>query len=473
MLLLASYAAYATYLCIICTIGFIAYRTNKRAGHDFILGARSSNYLITALATHASDMSAWLFMAMPALVYTRGLVGAWTAIGLTGFMLANWLAVAPKLRTLTEFHGSNTISSFFAKRFNDTTGWIRLLSTVCALIFLTCYIAAGQAALGHLFESVLGASYLTGITVGSLIIFIVLFGGYTSIAWIDCFQGGFLLGAILLVPAVALYALGGWHNVYQAASSKMVFNFMPTSWQGALECFYLAAGWGLGYFGQPHIITKFMGIDNAKNIKKAQYVGISWQTIVMTAAVLIGLIGIAFFPTGIENPEFVFIEMTKALFHPFITGLVLCSIIASSINAMGAQVLALASVITEDVIKPLFNTKNKFGTSLGRLSVLALCFVAFIVAYGNQHSSIYGLVFYAWGGLGCSFGPLVLVALHTKMRSIPAALTGMLLGACVGGLWPWIDASLGTGIPAMIIGFPLSLFAMWLVSWGSCTSSRK
>jgi sodium/proline symporter len=464
MLCLASYAAYTTYLLIICTIGYSAYIFNKRAGGDFILGARSSNYLVTALATHASDMSAWLFMSMPALVYTKGLLGAWTAIGLTGFMLINWMAVAPKLRTMTELHGSTTLSSFFAKRFKDTSGWLSALSTLCALIFLTCYIAANQAALGYLFESVFGASFLTGISAGSLIIFVVLFGGYTSIAWIDCFQGAFLLSAILLVPAVALYSLGGWQTVQTAASTRIAFNFTPNSWQGLLGALYLAVSWGLGYFGQPHIITKFMGIDNAKNIKKAQYIGIGWQATVLTAAVFIGLVGIAFFPNGINNPEFVFIDMTKALFHPFITGLVLCGIIASSINAMGAQVLALASVITEDIIKPLFKTKPKMGNTIGRLNVFALCLVAFGVAWCNQHNSIYNLVSYAWSGLGCSFGPLVLVALHTKMRSIPAAFTGMAVGGCIGGLWPLVDGLLQTGIPAMIIGFPLSLLAMWLVN---------
>ena len=450
---LALYAAYATYFSIVAIIGFVAYKKNQRAGGDFILGARSLNYVVTALATHASDMSAWLFMSMPAAIYTKGLIGGWIAIGLTIFMLINWMAVAPRLRTMTEYHGSTTLSSFFAKRFNDTTGMLRMISTACALLFLTCYIAANLAALGHLFESVFALPYTLGISIGTLVVFYILFGGYTSIAWIDCFQGAFLLGAIIIVPVVAISSLGGWGAVEAAASSKHVFNFWPTSMSSLIECFFLAAGWGLGYFGQPHIITKFMGIDDAKNIKKAQYVGITWQSITLAAAVLIGFTGIAFFPQGIANTEFVFIEMTKILFHPFVTGLMLCGIVASSINVIGAQVLALASVITEDVVKYFFNTPKNAITTVARLSVLGMCVVAMTVAYCNQHSAIYDLVFYAWGGLGCSFGPLVLVALHTKLKNTKAAIASVILGALVGTLWPLFN----TGVPAVIVGFPLSL----------------
>lgn len=452
-------AACLLYFFIVLFIGYIAHRHNQRAGGDYVLGARSLNYWVTALATHASDMSAWLFMSMPALVYTRGLVGAWTAVGLTIFMLINWIAVAPRLRTLTEFHGSKTLSSFFAKRFDDRTGLLRLASTLCALLFLTCYVAANLAALGHLFESIFNLPYLTGISIGSLVVFYTLLGGYTSIAWIDCFQGAFLLGAILLVPAAAMYSLGGWSTIHTAATNAHAYNFLPTSWGSLVECLFLAVGWGLGYFGQPHIITKFMGIDDAKNIKKAQYVGISWQTITLGAAVLVGLIGTAFFAEGMQNPEFLFINMTQALFHPFFTGLVLCGIIASSINVMGAQVLALASVVMEDVIQRLLTRHRTLGPSVGRLSVLGLCGLALGLAYANQHRPIYDLVLYAWGGLGCCFGPLVLVALHTNMKNARAALAGVIVGACVGGLWPL----LGTSIPAMIVGFPASLLAMRLV----------
>ncbi|MBM3893418.1 sodium/proline symporter [Candidatus Dependentiae bacterium] len=453
MLNLALYAAYATYLSIIAIIGFIAYKHNQRAGGDYILGARSLNYVVTALATHASDMSAWLFMSMPAAIYSKGLIGGWIAIGLTVFMLLNWMFVAPRLRTMTEYHGSTTLSSFFAKRFNDTAGMLRMVSTVCALLFLTCYIAANLAALGHLFESVFSLPYSLGITLGSLVVFYILFGGYTSIAWIDCFQGAFLLGAIIIVPVVAIISLGGWHVVKTAAITKDVFNFFPNTWHSWIQCFFLAVGWGLGYFGQPHIITKFMGIDDAKNIKKAQYVGITWQSITLAAAVLIGLTGIAFFPEGIANTEFIFIEMTKALFHPFLTGLMLCAIVASSINVIGAQVLALASVITEDIVKYVFETRTNHASMIARLSVLGMCVVAATVAYFNQHRAIYDLVFYAWGGLGCSFGPLVLVALHTKLQNIKAAIASVVVGALVGCLWPLFNAC----VPAVIVGFTLSL----------------
>ena len=460
MIAIASLMAYALYFFIIAFIGYSAYRSNQKSG-DYTLGNRSLNYWVTALAANASDMSGWLFMAFPAMIYTQGLIHVWTAIGLTGFMLANWILVAPKLRTMTEYHGSATLSSFFEKRFNDKSGTLRLISAIASLIFLTVYISANLAALGHLFESIFGMGYLISICVGSLVVFYTLLGGYTSIAWIDCFQGIFLLGAIILVPWVAIKSLGGISGVLAHAQNAGAYNFMPNSMSDVIGRLLIAASWGLGYFGQPHIVTKFMGIDDAANLKKARWVGFGWQVLALSAAVMVGLTAYAFFlPGSVANSELIFVHMTKALFHPFIAGLILCAIIASALNVTGAQVLASASVLAEDFFKHWLHARKHLIPTLSRLCVIGICILALAIAYANEHTALGALVHYAWSGLGASFSALMLVALHTRMKSKVAAIAGVTVGALVGGLWPL----LGSSIPALVAGFFASLAAMGLLN---------
>ena len=458
MLQIASLAAYAVYFSVIIVLGFIAYRRNQQTG-DYILGGRKLSYWVTALAAQASDMSAWLFMVFPAGVYTMGLLGGWTAVGCVLFMMLNWVLIAPKLRTMTEFHGSATLSSFFEKRFNDTSGALRIISGICALMFLMFYIAGTLAALGHLFEIIFHLNYFYGICAGSLVVFYILLGGYTSVAWIDCFQGMLLMCAIVAVPIAAWHALGTT-AISNALQAHGAFNFIPTSWDGLGASLMVLIGWGPGYFGQPQIITKFMGIDNAKNITKARYVGLAWQTITLVAAACVGLVGLAYFPQALSNPEHVFIALTHDLFNPFLAGLILCAIIAASINAIGGQVLACASVITEDFVKRVSHTRTALIPLISRLAVIAVCGIALITAYLNEHTTITQQIFYAWSGLGCSFGPLVLVALHTRMKSRYAAILGVVVGALVGICWQPIFG--GSQAATLLIGFCASMSAMFV-----------
>jgi sodium/proline symporter len=459
------FSAFAIYFSIIGVIGFLAYLRSTKTG-DFALGGRSLNYWVTALATHASDMSGWLFMGFPATIYAAGLLEAWVAIGLTGFMLLSWILVAPALRRLTAYHNVRTLSSFFEKRFNDSSGMLRIISALFCLLFFTFYISANFAVLGHLFESIFGLNYLTGIIIGFFIVFYVLLGGFLSIAWIDCFQGIFLFLAIILVPVVAFFHVGGFAAITSSALTRGIsLTLIPHTWNDFVHAFILTTGWGLGYFGQPHIITKFMGIDNPDNIKKARYVGISWQLITMTAAVFVGIVGIAFFPRGLENNELIFIEMTKHLFHPFVAGLILCSIIASAINVTGAQVLSSASVIAEDFYKRWVNSKSsneKSVTRASRIGVLVICAGAFLIAYANPGKKIFDLVQYAWTGLGATFGPLVLIALHTKVKSRYAALAGIIVGGVGAGLLPYSGLPLSAAA-IMVLSFAASAIVIMLV----------
>ena len=453
--------AFGGYFTILGTIGFLAYRKSLKTA-DFILGSRSLSYWVTALAAHASDMSGWLFMGFPAAIYAHGLIEAWTAIGLVLFMYFNWHFVAPRLRVLTERYQSPTISSFFAKHFDDQTGMLRTVSALFCLLFFMFYISANFVVLGHLFESLFSLSYATGIYIGAFVVFYILLGGYLSIAWVDFFQGLFLLAMIILVPLVAFFHIQGTGQIASLAQLRGVsLNFLPHSFSHACSVMMLAVGWGLGYFGQPHIVTKFMGIKNVKDMAKAQYVGLSWQTITLGAAICVGLVGIAFFPQGLANNELIFVAMTKALFSPFFAGIILCAIMASAINVIGAQVLASASILAEDFYGTLLKRKSQKALQIAsRVSVVGICLIALIFALSNNQKSIYDLVYYAWTGLGCSFGPLMLVSLQTNMKNTRAALAGVIVGGIIAGVWPHFN----TTIPAMIPGFIASLASIGIVA---------
>lgn len=465
-------AAFIIYFSIILVIGFIAYRKSQKSV-DFTLGNRSLSFWVTALAAHASETSCWLFMGLPMLIYTRRFVeGSWTAIGLTLFMFLNWRLVAPRLRAVTEKMHSTTLSTFFENRFHDKTGLLRIVSALFCLLYLMFYISAGLVAMGILFESIFNISYLIGIFLGACIIFCTLLGGYLSISWIDFFQGMFLLATIIIVPFFAFGHIDGFSSILAAVQAKnSIRSLLPTfSLNGIREIIFAAAGWGLGYFGQPQILTKFMGIKDVNEVRKAQWVGIGWQTLSYTAAIFIGLIGLAFFKEVLTDPQLIFVAMVKTIFPQFIAGFILCAIIAAAINVMSAQVLVSASIIAEDFYKKSLAAHDphmaKKIALVSRLSVFGLCVLAGTVAFFSHNKTIYDLTLYAWTGLGCSFGPLILVSLHTKMANRYAALAGIIVGGTCAGLWPLV----GSPVPAMIIGFIASLASMFLVSKFSCGS---
>lgn len=455
------------YFGVLLFIGVLSYK-KQASSVDFILGGRSLNYYVTALSAHASDMSSWLLMAYPAVIMTEGLFQAWTAVGLILFMYLNWHFVAPKIRIATEKYNSLTLSSYFESRFNEHRGIIRVLSAIMAFIFFTIYISAGLVSLGLLFESLFQISYINGIMIGILIAIIYpLIGGYVTLAWTDLFQGLFLLAMILLVPIKAFGTIDGWHSIQEASFIKGIsLSFLPNySFETILGAIFLAAGWGLGYFGQPHIITKFMGIHNVQEMNKSKRIGISWLVITLTFATFIGLIATAYFKTPLEDNELSFVYMVKDLFPPFVASFVLCAILAAVISVMDAQILVLTSHITEDFYKKIFrkNAEHQELILVARIGILVASFTAFIIAY-FQISSIYNLVFFAWTGLGLSFGPLLILSLFIKNINKYGAISGIICGGTFATLWPLADQFLEIKIPAMIPGFIISSLLILIVS---------
>ncbi|MBY0353051.1 sodium/proline symporter [Candidatus Babeliales bacterium] len=463
---LAYFISFFLYFAILLVVGILFYNRQKDAG-DFMVGSRSLNYWVTAIATHATDMSTWLFMAYPGLVYREGMPGCLIAIALTLGMHFTWKYIAPQLRIATEKTNSPTLISYFEKRFNDPAGHIRLLGAVISLVFFTLYISAGIVGLGRAVEAAFAVNYHIAISIGTLgIVAYTLLGGFIAIAWNDFIQGMFVLFILLFVPIYACWFLGGPSTIINALVSKNIAltPFPDFSWHSFLKNVVPAVGWGLGYFGMPHILVNFMGIDNVKNIKKAHTLGIMWQILTtIFSATLIGLIGIIFFAqTGLADSELVFVGMAQQMFPPYLSGFILCGILAAAITTMDSQILVAASTIAQDVYRKFFNQKVSSHNlmQISRLGGLGITFIAFLFAF-NNHDSILDLVYHAWSGLGGSFGPLLLASFYWKSTITKhGAFTGILVGGLVAGSWRYLETGFNAPlIPAFILSF-LSIYVV-------------
>lgn len=463
--------AFAIYLSILIGIGIAFYRTNKNA-EDFMIGGRSINYFVTAIATQAGDMSSWLFLGFPGTLFIGGMFKAWTAIGLVFFMFLLWQFIAPKLRVATEKYESLSLASYFNKRFNDTSGLLGILSALICIIYFTFYISSGLVGLGRLFESAFEINYHTGIIIalGAAVMY-TLIGGFIAVAWGDLFQGLFLLCMIVLVPAYAITQLPhGWTSVVEAANLKNIsLSLWPSSFSAFLSMLVLTLGFGLGYFGQPHVLVNFMGIDDVKKMRYAKYVGLTWQIIVLTAAALIGLISIAYFADTTINPDLIFIAMTKSMFPPLLTGFVLCGILAATLSTMDRQILISGSTFAEDIYTKLINPHASSVHLMWLSRAASLVFSGFALALAfNNSNSIYDLVLYAWSGLGSAFGPLVIGSLYWPRATRQGALASILVGSITAGIWPYFST-----LQPMIPGFGLSMLALIFVSLATKNNQGK
>jgi sodium/proline symporter len=460
--------AIVIYILVLLGVALLSYRKHQSSS-DYIIGGRSLNFWLTALAAHASDMSSWLLMAYPAVIFTQGLFQGWVGIGLIIFMYFNWKWIAPKVREATEKYNSMTLSSFFESRYHDTSGLIRVITALMLFVFYTIYISAGLIGLGLLVESLFNCNYYLGITIGICVVIPYLFiGGYVTLAWTDLFQGLFLMAVCIFVPFYVIYHnLGSFDAISFAAHKKQISlslipNFKP---QTFLQIFLVIAGWGLGYFGQPHIITKFMGIKKVTEMKKAMYVGMSWQIITISCATLIGLVGIAYHPHILTNPQLVFVSMVEAIFTPMIATFILCAIFAATISTMDSQILVLISSLAEDFYKRVFHKNASSQTILlvSRISIFIVSALAYCIAF-TKFSTIFSLVSYAWSGLGATFGPVLILGLFTKTANKYGAWAGISSGGVIAGVWPYFNQLFKSDIPSIIPGFFISLFSIWIVS---------
>ena len=430
---------FVAYAALMLYIGFYFYRQNKNT-EDYFLGGRSLGPVVSALSAGASDMSGWLLMGLPGALYASGLIESYIAIGLSIGALLNWSFVAKRLRIYTSvIANSITIPDYFETRFDDDKHILRIVCAIVILIFFTFYVSSGLVGGAKLFEATFGIRYEYALTTGTLIIVAYTFlGGYKAVCWTDLLQGLLMMGALIVVPAVMLYHLGGFGEAMAVIEEIKPNALSMGEGIGALSI-VSALAWGLGYFGQPHILVRFMSIRSTKDIPAATFVGISWMVISLIGACFIGLLGIAYvhkFELTLQDPEKIFIVMSQLLFNPWIAGILLSAILAAIMSTASSQLLVSSSTIAEDFYKRIFNKEasNKTVMNLGRIGVLLVALVAFVIST-DKESSVLSIVAYAWAGFGASFGSVMLFSLFWSRMTRVGAILGMITGAVMVVLW--------------------------------------
>lgn len=455
------------YMLGMLAIGYYSYKRTSNLS-DYMIGGRSLGPAVTALSAGASDMSGWLMMGLPGAMFAQGLSAGWIVIGLTLGAYANWLYVAPRLRSYTEVaNDSITIPEYLGNRFHDSSHILRLVSGLVIIIFFTFYVSSGLVSGAVLFHTTFQIQYHTGLwLISGVVVAYTLFGGFLAVSLTDFVQGLIMVIALVMVPVVAIIHTGGISSTFTTIHSinpALLDIFKGISLTGILSLF----AWGLGYFGQPHIIVRFMAISSVHEIKKARKIAMSWMVFSVVGAMFTGLIGIAYYAKqGIKlsNPETVFIELGKALFHPMLTGFLLAAILAAIMSTISSQLLVTSSSLTKDLYKLLLHrsASDKELVVIGRLSVLLVSLIAAGLAW-TQNDTILNLVGYAWAGFGSSFGPAIFLSLYWKRMTKWGAFAGMVVGAITVIFWthvPYLKAFLYEMIP----GFAFSVLAIVIVS---------
>ncbi|MEC8328756.1 MAG: sodium/proline symporter PutP [Pseudomonadota bacterium] len=464
----------ALYFIVMLGIGFYAYKKSTSDVSGYMLGGRNLSPSVTALSAGASDMSGWMLMGLPGAMYLSGLSSAWIGIGLIIGAYLNYLIVAPRLRSYTELaNDSITLPDFFENRFNDDKRVLRVISSIVIIVFFTLYTSSGVVAGGKLFESSFGLSYELGlyVTAGVVVVY-TLFGGFLAVSLTDFVQGCIMFLALVLVPFVVLSEVGGLSNAVttvEQINPNLLSFASGVSVLGVIS----AMAWGLGYFGQPHIIVRFMAIRSVKDLPTARRIGMSWMIVSLIGALATGFVGVVYVnQTGIElkDAETIFILLSQVLFHPLIAGFLLAAILAAIMSTISSQLLVTSSSLTEDIYKAFFNQQASQHTlvTVGRISVLAVALLAIFLAY-DRDSSILSLVSNAWAGFGAAFGPVVILSLYWSRMTKQGALAGIISGAVTVLLWIYLPVSVnGDSLSSLMYeivpGFIIATLAIVIVS---------
>ena len=439
---------------------------------EYLLGGRSLNSWVTSLSAQASDMSGWLLLGLPGAAYLSGLEASWIAIGLAIGTYLNWKFVAKRLRQYTEIAGDSlTLSDFFENRFRDKKKVLRLVSAIFILVFFVIYTSSGFVASGKLFSTAFGLPYFTALTIGVVVLVSYTFlGGFLAVCWTDFFQGMLMLVAILIVPLMAVKLLGGPRatiDIVNTVNPELLnpFTAADGSQLSALALISLLA-WGLGYFGQPHILVRFMAISSSSQIKKARIIAMVWVILSLSAAVLVGLVGRVYLTTPLigADSEKVFMIMAQEMFPTILTGFLLAAILSAIMSTADSQLLVSASALSEDFYKAFLrpNASGKELLWVSRLTVVFVSIIAYVLAF-NPESSILDLVAYAWAGFGAVFGPTIILSLFWKRMTGRGALAGMITGGIIVILWKNLQGGIFE-LYEIVPGFICSVIAIVVFS---------
>ncbi len=473
--------AFIFYFALVLAIGFYFFNKNKSAS-DYFLGGRNLNSWVTAMSAQASDMSGWLLMGLPAAAYISGISAGWIALGLAVGTYLNWKFVAARLRRFSAASGDSiTIPEYLQNRFASSSPAARIICAVIIFIFFTVYTASAFSAGAKLFKHVFGLNYVAALTIGALIIISYTFaGGFSAVCWTDFVQGVIMFAAIIVVPVMAIVKTPDFSIGMLANIRENFLNPFAASDSGAVSVTAIISNlaWGLGYFGMPHIIVRFMAIKSSDMIKKSRIIAMIWVVISLSASIAVGLTGVAYLNSVGESyatasaAEVVFMDMIMRLAPGLLAGILLSAIMAAVMSTADSQLLVAASAVSNDLFKPIYNAVTKKEPSdkkimlLSRAAVIAIAVIAYIVAF-DPESSVMNLVSYAWAGFGAAFGPVILLSLYWKHMSIKGAAAGMISGGATVLIWEALTSA-GVGVVSdiysIIPGFALSLIAVIVFS---------
>ncbi len=495
--LLASSVTFGVYFVVMVGIGLYVYKRTTSLS-DFVLGGRRLNSWVAGLSANASDFSGWLLLGLPGAIYVSGLGEAWIAVGLACGFAGSWILLAPRLRVYTQRvtdartggdSDSLTLSSFLENRFNDPTRLLRAVSSLLIIVFYFFYVASGLVAMSALFDQVFGLDPAPAIAIGvGIVVLYTVLGGFLAVSYTDVVQAAMMWLALLVVPVLAITALGGFAGLTEGVAAKsdgLLSAVGGTSLDGeagawvsteTLGAVVIISGlaWGLGYFGQPHILARYMGIRSVKDIPAAATISVTWAVTAMALAVLVGFIGIAYFDTPLSTPEQVFPLLIESLSHPLVAGLLLAAILAAVMSTADSQLLVASSALTEDGYKAFVDRDASPKTLLwiSRGAVIAVALGAAAIALWGDRS-VMDLVGYAWAGFGAGFGPILLLSVFWKRMTWAGALAGMIAGGATAILWDILDAAVfGTGLYAMVPAAALSFAAIFVFNGLGRVSGR-
>ncbi len=463
-------AVFVFYLLFMLTIGAVFYRRTESVS-DYFLGDRKLNKWLTALSAQASDMSGWLLLALPGAAYLSGLSSSWIAIGLLVGTYLNWRFVAQRLRTYTGVSASIiTLSDYLEYRFRDRSNLLRVVSALFILIFFLIYTSSGFVAGAKLFSTVFDCQYGTALFIGAFVVVSYTFlGGFNAVCWTDLVQGTLMFFAILIVPIIGTIVTGGPGATISAiaATDADFFALLRSEHADSLTAaiaLVSSLAWGLGYFGQPHILVRFMAIRRPEEIRAARHVAMTWVVLSLAAAVAVGMVGRAYFTPALEDHETVFLRMVNDMFPSVLAGVLLAAVLAAIMSTADSQLLVTTSAITEDLYRAVFR-KDAGETELvwvSRFTVIGVALVALLLAF-NYGESVLALVALAWAGFGAAFGPTIILSLFWKRMTRHGALAGIITGGLTVLIWKHLAGGL-FDLYEILPGFVISTAAIIIAS---------
>jgi len=470
----SSYAisfTFLAYLVVMLGIGLYAYKRTS-SSEDYFLGGRSLGPWPTALSAGASDMSGWLLLGLPGYAFAAGMESVWIAGGLLVGTWLNWLICAKRLRTYSiTTDNALTLPDFLSKRFNDKSKLIQTISALFILLFFLFYTSSGLVAGGKLFETVFGLDYTYAVIIGTVcVVSYTIFGGFLAVAWTDLVQGLMMSAALVIVPIIALDgSLSDLSSTLTVKNPELLNAWTSVSGEplSAIAIISLVA-WGLGYFGQPHILARFKASRSNKDITTARRIAVIWTLISMAGALLIGFVGIAYVDGNLAgnlvDGEKIFMVLVNAVFHPIVAGILLAAILAAIMSTADSQLLVSSSALAEDFYKQLFNKNatQKQIVNIGRFAVIAISIIALLLAL-NPESSVLGLVSYAWAGFGAAFGPAILLSLFWRNMNRNGALAGIIIGGVTVVVWKQLTGGI-FDLYEILPGFLFSTITIIVVS---------